>query len=130
MALITTKEAADRLGVSRGYILRLIRENRLQATRPGHEWLIEEADLERIERRQAGYCPNRIRRPPEAAGLLTTREAAERLGVSVQRVRDLIRSKRLPARKIGYYQMIDPKDLEGLVLHDSKGGRPRKEDVT
>jgi excisionase family DNA binding protein len=56
--------------------------------------------------------------------LLTTKEVAERLGVSVRRVHALIQDERLPAQKFGRDYMIQEKDLE--LVKDRKPGRPRK----
>ena len=57
--------------------------------------------------------------------LLTTEEAAERLGVTPARVRQLILSGQLPARKFAKVNMIHARDLE-LVKNRPKVGRPRK----
>lgn len=43
--------------------------------------------------------------------LVTTKEAAEFLGVSPSRIRQLILEKRLPAKKVGRDQLINKKDL-------------------
>lgn len=53
---------------------------------------------------------------------LTTREAAERLGVSMPRVRQMILSGDLPAEKFGRDLMIDEKDL--ALVADRPLGRP------
>jgi excisionase family DNA binding protein len=55
--------------------------------------------------------------------LLTTGEAAERLGVTIRRVQAMITAGRLPAQKFGRDYMIDEKDLE--LVADRKVGRPR-----
>jgi len=56
--------------------------------------------------------------------IITTTEAARRLGVTPNRVRALIEAKRLKAFKYGREWLIDPKDLE--AVKDRKVGRPRK----
>jgi excisionase family DNA binding protein len=56
--------------------------------------------------------------------LLTTREAAEKLGVSVRRVQAMVHSGRLPAQKIGRDYLIDESHLS--VVKDRKVGRPAK----
>lgn len=56
--------------------------------------------------------------------IITTAEAARRLGVTPNRVRALIEAKRLKAFKYGREWLIDPKDLE--AVKDRKVGRPRK----
>jgi excisionase family DNA binding protein len=55
-------------------------------------------------------------------GLLTTKEAADSLGVSERRVRALITDKRLPAEKKGRDYLINEKDLK--LVRDRKPGRP------
>jgi excisionase family DNA binding protein len=55
---------------------------------------------------------------------LTTQEAAERLGVSAIRVRQLIAEGRLPAEKFGRDYMIREGDLK--LVSDRKPGRPSK----
>jgi excisionase family DNA binding protein len=56
--------------------------------------------------------------------IISTAEAAKRLGVTTNRVRAMIEAKRLKAIKVGREWLIDPKDLE--PLKDRKVGRPRK----
>lgn len=56
--------------------------------------------------------------------IISTAEAAKRLGVTQSRVQKMIAAKRLKAIKIGREWLIDPKDLE--PLKDRKVGRPRK----
>jgi excisionase family DNA binding protein len=56
--------------------------------------------------------------------LLTTKEAAEKLGVSVLRVQQLIWSNRLPAEKMGRDYFIKEEDLK--LVEDRKPGRPPK----
>jgi excisionase family DNA binding protein len=58
-------------------------------------------------------------------GLISTSEAADRLGVHITRVQVLIREGRLPAQKIGRTYVIDEDDLK--LVEDRKPGRPRKE---
>ena len=54
--------------------------------------------------------------------LLTTKEVAERLKVSVRRVHALIQDNRLPAQKFGRDYMIKEKDLK--LVENRKVGRP------
>jgi excisionase family DNA binding protein len=56
---------------------------------------------------------------------LTTKEAAEKLGVSVRQVQTLIGQNRLPATKRGRDWFIKEKDLK-LVEHRPITGRPKK----
>jgi excisionase family DNA binding protein len=59
-----------------------------------------------------------------AMKLLTTKDAAERLGVTVTRVQQLIAEGRLPAQKMGRDYFIKEDDLK--LVEDRKPGRPRK----
>lgn len=56
--------------------------------------------------------------------LLTTKEVALRLGVSVRRIHALIEAERLPAQKYGRDYLINEKDLK--LVEERKPGRPRK----
>jgi excisionase family DNA binding protein len=56
--------------------------------------------------------------------LLTTKEVAGRLGVSVRRVHALIQAERLAAEKFGRDYMIKEEDLK--PVQDRKPGRPPK----
>jgi excisionase family DNA binding protein len=56
--------------------------------------------------------------------LLTTKETADRLGVSVRRVHQFIEESRLPAEKMGRDYFIKEEDLK--LLEDRKPGRPPK----
>lgn len=55
-------------------------------------------------------------------GLITTKEAAKRLNLSVRRIQALIASGRLPAEKIGNSFAIKESDL--TVLKGRTNGRP------
>ena len=55
--------------------------------------------------------------------LLTTSQAAAKLGVTSRRVVALINAGRLPAQKIGPNFVIKPKDL--AKVKDRKPGRPK-----
>lgn len=60
-------------------------------------------------------------------GLINTKEAAEKLGVSTLRVQQLIWGGRLPANKIGRDYVIQEADLK--LVADRKPGRPSKEET-
>ncbi len=59
--------------------------------------------------------------------LLTTKEAAEKLGVSVRRVQAMITDGSLPASKLGRDYIINASDL--TLVQDRKPGRPPKEKI-
>ncbi|MDQ4122178.1 MAG: helix-turn-helix domain-containing protein [Acidobacteriota bacterium] len=56
--------------------------------------------------------------------LITTREAAEKLGVSMRRVTALIKEGRLPSMQIGREHLIKQSDLE--LVRERRPGRPTK----
>lgn len=56
--------------------------------------------------------------------LLTTKEAAARLDVTVRRVHQFIEEGRLPAKKMGRDYFIKEDDLK--LVEDRKPGRPSK----
>ena len=56
-------------------------------------------------------------------GLLTTKEVAEKLEVTVGRVRQMVADGQLPAMKIGRDNFIKESDLE--LVKDRKVGRPK-----
>lgn len=58
-------------------------------------------------------------------GMLNTNEVAARLGVTVQRVHQLITENLLPAQKVGRDYVIQEEDLK-LVENRPKAGRPPK----
>lgn len=55
--------------------------------------------------------------------LISSKDAAEKLGLSLRRVQALITSGRLPAQKIGNSYIVREKDLE--LVKDRTPGRPR-----
>lgn len=57
--------------------------------------------------------------------MLTTKEAGERLGVTVQRIHALLRDGRLPAEKFGRDYLIKESDLK--LVENRKPGRPPKQ---
>jgi len=58
--------------------------------------------------------------------LLTTKQAADRLGVSDRRIRMLIKDGQLRAHQLGREYAIEESALEGVKVY-GKPGRPRKE---
>ncbi|HVG20138.1 MAG TPA: helix-turn-helix domain-containing protein [Blastocatellia bacterium] len=57
--------------------------------------------------------------------LLTTKQVAERLGVTTKRIQAMIRDGRLPAEKFGRDYLIKESDLK--LVEDRKPGRPSKQ---
>ena len=57
--------------------------------------------------------------------LLSTTQAAARVGISVARIQTFIWEGRLPAMKIGRSYAIDEDDLK--LVEDRKTGRPPKQ---
>jgi excisionase family DNA binding protein len=59
--------------------------------------------------------------------LLTTKQVAEKLGVSMRRVRALIESSKLPSTQYGRDHLIKESDLK--LVQDRKPGKPPKEKI-
>ncbi len=57
--------------------------------------------------------------------LIGTKEAAEKLGVSLRRVQQLVEMGKLPAQRIGRDYLIQEKDLSKVTIY-GKRGRPKK----
>lgn len=62
---LTTGEAAKRLGVGVRRVQALIANGDLRATKIGRDWLIDESDLAKVERRPQGYPKGRPRAKSE-----------------------------------------------------------------
>lgn len=60
------------------------------------------------------------------SNMLTTKEAAARLGITAGRVRQMVLSGQLPAQKFGRDLVIAESDLS--LVEDRKPGRPPKAD--
>jgi excisionase family DNA binding protein len=59
--------------------------------------------------------------------LLSTSEAAMRLGITPARVQQLIWAKKLPAQQVGRGYVINESDLK--LVEDRKPGRPSKQAI-
>lgn len=57
--------------------------------------------------------------------LISTKEASEKLGLSIRRVQALITSGKLPAQKIGNSYVVKESDLQ--LVEDRPTGRPPKD---
>ncbi len=57
--------------------------------------------------------------------LIGTKEASEKLGVSLRRVQQLVELGTLPAQRIGRDYLIQEKDLSKVTIY-GKRGRPKK----
>lgn len=58
--------------------------------------------------------------------LLTVKEVANELGITVWRVHQLIKADRLPAEKLGSQYVVKKNDLE--LVRERTPGRPKKAD--
>lgn len=60
MPTLTTKDAADRLGIKPRSVVALIRRGLLQATKHGRDYAIDEAEVARYEReRRPAHRPHK-----------------------------------------------------------------------
>lgn len=57
--LLTTKQAAEKLGVTPGRVRQMIVDGHLPATKMGRDNFIKEADLKLVEKRKVGR-PSRV----------------------------------------------------------------------
>jgi len=62
---------------------------------------------------------------PKIESLLSPRQCAPLLGVSYERVIQLINAGKLRATRIGVSYVVDPKDVEKLEGRQTKPGRPK-----
>ena len=60
-----------------------------------------------------------------AENLLSVKEVADKRGVTVWRIHQLIKAGTLPAEKYGNQYLIRIKDADALPIH-GKAGRPKK----
>jgi excisionase family DNA binding protein len=58
-------------------------------------------------------------------GYLTTRQAAEKLGVTIGRIQQLVAEKKIKAQKVGRDNLIKEADLDSIKTY-GKAGRPPK----
>lgn len=61
--LLSTAEAASRLGISTRRVVALISSGRLPAVQVGRSWVIREADLATVAERPNGWPKGRARKP-------------------------------------------------------------------
>ena len=60
MRELTTKEAAERLGISVRQVQTLIKQERLPATKKGRDWFVLESDIENLpDRKKTGRPPKK-----------------------------------------------------------------------
>jgi excisionase family DNA binding protein len=57
--MLTTTEAAERLGISKRSVARLIKRGRIAAEKRGRDYLIEEAEVERAQTRPGRGRPRK-----------------------------------------------------------------------
>jgi len=58
--------------------------------------------------------------------LLTIPQAAEKLGISRQRVHVLVKTGRLKAKRFGRVWLIEPDAIHNIAPSENPTGRPRK----
>lgn len=78
-ATITTKEAADRLGVSPARVRQLVLAGNLPAEKFGRDLMIKESDLKLVEDRPMGRPPKA--KVEEITQVSTRRSRSEKRGV-------------------------------------------------
>ncbi len=71
MKLLTTKEVAERLGVTQTRVQQLILEGRLPAQKMGRDNFVKESDLKLVAERKVG-------RPPKSKAEVVTKKKKDR----------------------------------------------------
>jgi len=91
LKLLTVYDVAERLGLSHQRIRQFIAQGRLPAEKVGRDWVITENDLERADLSD----PRQRYNKPPASDTMMIKSAAKVLGVTRQRVYELMRDGRL-----------------------------------
>lgn len=66
MALLSTTEAARRLGISGRRLRKLLSEGRIKSIRVGGRWLIEDSDCHYEKKPRGGYRPRKTKEEVKA----------------------------------------------------------------
>jgi transposase len=98
-----TIQVAERLGLTVHQVMHLVHEHGIQIPKDGGRFAWTE---EAVEELRAALREREARREPPRQGL-SSREAAERLGISYSRLIDLVRERQIPVPRIGPSQVFD-----------------------
>jgi excisionase family DNA binding protein len=98
-----TIQVAERLGLTVHQVMHLVHEHGIQIPKEGGRFAWTE---EAVEELRAALREREARREPPRHGL-SSREAAERLGISYSRLIDLVRERQIPVPRIGPSQVFD-----------------------
>lgn len=60
--MLTTQQAAERLGITRSLVIRLCQQGRIVASKLGRDWIIEERDLKHYKPNPKGYPKGKPRK--------------------------------------------------------------------
>jgi excisionase family DNA binding protein len=101
----TTKEAADRLGVSFSTVRRLMKTGEFKFFRVGNSVRIASSEVDRF------------------FNMVTLKEASGILGVHEITIRRLIKSGKLPSFRIGRCYRIDISDIEKIMQEDTQNAK-------
>ena len=64
MALLSTEQAAERLGVTQVWVRAMIAKKMLPAQKVGRDWIIDEKDLAKLDRKPVGR-PSKEKKPAD-----------------------------------------------------------------
>ena len=103
-AWFTTAEIAERLEISPEKVRKLIHTQKLPAEKVGTTWIIKSGSPVAPD-----HSIDAV--PPEEDALLSTRQAAERLGRTPTQIRELIQTGALTALKVGRVWVLRAADL-------------------
>jgi excisionase family DNA binding protein len=113
--LLDCKEVKRRLGVTRDTVYRWLKKGILKGTKVGSVWRVSVHELERFAGCQGEWTGQRKQRI-----LLSTSDAAERLGVCRRTVNRLIQRKKIKARRVGRQWRISETQLEKFIQRSQR----------
>ena len=134
---VTTRQAADALGVTTGRVNALIRDGVLDAVRFGKAYAVSAESVERRIRsnpgpgnpdfKEPGYHGKAGRRPQPPDGHMSVNEAAAALGVTDARVRELVGENVLSCIRADGRMWVSAESVPTRI-HDGprKPGRKKK----
>ena len=88
----------------------------IRESMPGWGCVRDDLDWETVERRAIEIL--------NATSLISTTQAAERLGVSRRQIQKMVQSGAIPAQRIGRDLLISPEDLEKVPRDRPRGRVP------
>ncbi|MDN7536796.1 helix-turn-helix domain-containing protein [Burkholderia cenocepacia] len=116
--LLMMKDVARELGMSKRWVAQLVKARRLRlvTVKVGGRDLVRPEDIEAFKLARDGKAVQHAA-VAEAleSGMLTMKDVARELGVSQQRVGQLVKVRRLASVKVGGRRLVRPEDLDAFM---------------